>query len=77
MIELYIIIKNCRIQKMNVNNKGIFVLYLDVNLDLFFFMQVLIFVVGFIDFDMCVYGIRNVQKSVSIRIYLNLFYFVM
>lgn len=64
MIELYIL----RMQKMN--NYGIFVLYLDVNLDLFFFMQVLIFVVGFIDFDMCVYGIRNVQKSVSIRIYL-------
>lgn len=35
-------------------------------------MQVLTSVAGPIDLDMCVYGIRNVQKSVSIRIYLIL-----
>lgn len=72
MIELHIL----RMQKMN--NYGISVLYPDVNLDLFFFMQVLTSVAGPIDLDMCVYGIRNVQKSVSIRIYLILkFYFTL
>lgn len=55
-----------------MNNYGISVLYPDVNLDFFFFMQVLTSVAGPIDLDMCVYGIRNVQKSVSIRIYLIL-----